>query len=177
MVSKSVHMKGSKFLEGENVLLLQFEEEDAEKLSTILNLPSVRKPMIPATPQSPTDIKSYASEETEVFLTIFDKDSEEKIGHVELILEDKVARVGEIGYMVDPNHQGKGIATESVDLLVNYLFRELNLQKIKAETDEDNEGSKEVLKKNGFEKEATLEREKFKNGTLIGTEIYSIYNE
>jgi len=62
----------------------------------------------------------------------------------------------EIGYTISPFYQRKGIGSEVVESLINFLFKELPLQKIIAKTDPENIGSIKVLERMGFLKEAHL---------------------
>ena len=65
---------------------------------------------------------------------------------------DYVNKKANIGYWIGKQYQGKGIATECVNLVVNYAFDELKLKEISAYIFPDNNSSIRVLEKNGFEK-------------------------
>ena len=65
---------------------------------------------------------------------------------------DYVNKKAKIGYWIGKQYQGKGIATESVKLVVNYAFDELKLEEISACVFPENNSSIRVLEKNGFEK-------------------------
>jgi RimJ/RimL family protein N-acetyltransferase len=58
----------------------------------------------------------------------------------------------EIGYALDEKFRGKGIATEAVQVLSEWAFKDTGLQIIRAETPVDNVGSQRVLGKNNFQK-------------------------
>jgi len=71
---------------------------------------------------------------------------------------------GEIGYMIHPQHWGKGYATEALKGLVGTHARVFpNIKIIKAMTDTTNLGSRKVLEKCGFVKAGV---EMFDNVTL-----------
>lgn len=57
----------------------------------------------------------------------------------------------ELGYRFMKKHWGKGYATESAKASVDYGFSELKLKEIFAMTDINNQASKKVLIKTGFE--------------------------
>ena len=59
----------------------------------------------------------------------------------------------EIGYMILPEYNGKGIVTEVVGLLLDYGFNTMNMHSIEAVIDPRNTASRRVLEKNGFVKE------------------------
>lgn len=56
----------------------------------------------------------------------------------------------EIGYVLKRTAWGKGYATEACSRLLDFAFSETTLDTIVATTDEDNEGSKQVLRKCGL---------------------------
>lgn len=63
--------------------------------------------------------------------------------------EDK--KTAEVGYDLNPEYQGKGIMSEALSMIIDFGFKILELNKIEAFTHKDNEKSKNLLWKNGFE--------------------------
>jgi len=73
----------------------------------------------------------------------------------------------EIGYVIHPDHQGKGIATEASAALLELAFGEngLGVHRVIARIDQRNPASAAVLTKLGLRQEAVLvENEWFKGG-------------
>ncbi len=58
--------------------------------------------------------------------------------------------VGEVSYIFDSDYTGNGYASECVSKLIKVGFNDLKLDKIFAESKEDNIASRKVLLKNGF---------------------------
>ncbi|MBP0723606.1 GNAT family N-acetyltransferase [Bacillus sp. RG28] len=58
----------------------------------------------------------------------------------------------EVGYGIVPEMQNKGIATEAVNMIVNWAFSSPSVQKVVAECLEDNIPSIKVLEKIGMKK-------------------------
>jgi ribosomal-protein-alanine N-acetyltransferase len=83
----------------------------------------------------------------------------------------------EIGYMLLPEFNGKGIIPEAVKEVVDYGFKVMKLHSIEAIIDPENFGSEKVLQKNGFVKEAHLKENEFYDGRFLDTVIYSILNK
>ena len=83
----------------------------------------------------------------------------------------------EIGYMLLPEYQGKGIISEAINEVVNYGFEVMKLHSIEAIIDPENFASEKVLQKNGFVKEAHLKENEFYDGRFLDTVIYSILNQ
>lgn len=80
----------------------------------------------------------------------------------------------EIGYMFLPECHGKGIATEVIQLLINYGFDEMNMHSLEAVIDPENLASARVLEKNGFVKEAHILENEYYEGRFLDTVIYSL---
>lgn len=96
------------------------------------------------------------------------------IGHYRIKPEHYRA---EIGYMLLPEYQGKGIITEAIKEVVKYGFKTMKLHSIEAVIDPENLISEKVLLKNGFVKEAHLKENECFEGRFLDTVIYSILNK
>jgi RimJ/RimL family protein N-acetyltransferase len=97
-------------------------------------------------------------------------DKETYIGTVSLGKIDWIARHGEIGYMIgDKNVWGKGIATEVVQVILEYGFKRLNLHKIEAGVVDGNIGSIKALEKNGFKEYGRIPDDYFVEGKYYDT--------
>lgn len=83
----------------------------------------------------------------------------------------------EIGYMLLPEFQGKGIISEAIKKAVDYGFNEMGLHSIEAIIDPENKASAIVLEKNNFVKEAHLKENEFYEGRFLDTVIYSLLNK
>ncbi|MEC5165492.1 ribosomal-protein-alanine N-acetyltransferase [Flavobacterium sp. PL11] len=82
----------------------------------------------------------------------------------------------EIGYMILPEYNGKGIVTEAVNAAVIYGFDVMHLHSIEAIIQPANLASAKVLEKSGFVKEAHLKENEYYDGRFIDSVIYSIVN-
>lgn len=99
-----------------------------------------------------------------------DTDYNHYVGTCSLHDIDWIIRKGEIGYMIgEKTHWGAGIATDVVNVLTDYAFNRLNLNKLTAGVVEGNEGSMKVLEKNGFKKFAINEQDYYLEGKLLGS--------
>lgn len=96
------------------------------------------------------------------------------IGHYRIIPEHQRS---EIGYMILPEFNGKGIVTEAVKVVVKYGFEKMKLHSIEAVIDPDNIASAKVLEKNGFIKEAHLRENVFFEGQFLDSVIYSLLSK
>lgn len=96
------------------------------------------------------------------------------IGHYRIQKENYRA---EIGYMILPEYNGKGIVTEAVREAVKYGFEVMKLHSIEAVIEPGNLASAKVLERNGFIKEAHLKENEFYDGRFIDSVIYSLLNK
>ncbi|MBF4471514.1 MULTISPECIES: GNAT family N-acetyltransferase [Flavobacterium] len=96
------------------------------------------------------------------------------IGHYRMKPEHYRA---EVGYMLFPEYNGKGIISEALRRVVDYGFKDMKLHSIEAILDPENTGSEKVLLKNGFIKEAHLIENEFYEGRFLDSMIYSKLNK
>ena len=76
--------------------------------------------------------------------------------------------------MTDICHPGKGIMTEAVTQICEYVFEKSDIIRIYAEPFAYNEASCRVLEKAGFQYEGTLRSNAVKNGKAIDMKMYSL---
>lgn len=82
-----------------------------------------------------------------------------------------------IGYMFVPEARGKGYGSETVQILVDYVFLHKDVPRIHAETHPDNVSSQRVLEKAGFKREGILRAKFFSRGVWRDTAMWSIIRE
>lgn len=102
------------------------------------------------------------------------KNNPELIGIIGLFRIKPEHYRAEIGYMILPEFQNKGIITEAINAVLHYGFFKMNLHSIEAVIDPSNLTSERVLQKNGFIKEAHLIENEYYNGKFIDSVIYSL---
>ena len=108
---------------------------------------------------------------------ICSKDNRAFYGVITLPFWEKQHRKAELGYWLLPAFWNKGIATEAASIVINYAFTRMNLHRIKAETEDDNQGSIATLKKLGFLYEGTQKECEIKDGRFLNLEIYALLNK
>jgi ribosomal-protein-alanine N-acetyltransferase len=79
----------------------------------------------------------------------------------------------EIGYMLHPDHWGKGIMKEALRVSIEYGFTTIGLHSIEARTHADNTASSVLLEQAGFIKEGYLKEDSYFRGKFSDTIIYS----
>ena len=82
-------------------------------------------------------------------------------------------KTAELGYYIAEEYWGKGIMTEAVKQLCDYVFSHTDIIRIYAEPFACNIGSCCVLEKAGFRYEGTLRSNALKNGNVLDMKMYS----
>jgi RimJ/RimL family protein N-acetyltransferase len=102
------------------------------------------------------------------------KASGDHVGHVMLQRRSREHRQGEIGYVLHPDHQGRGYATEAAALLLRLGFEELGMHRIVGRLDARNVASAKVLERLGMRREALLRENEFVKGEWCDELVYAI---
>ena len=170
-----------KDLESERLLLRQITSDDVNEVFELRSNPEIMKyiprPLVTTTDEAMAHVKMIqekieANEGINWAITL--KGNPKMIGiigHYRIRWEHFRS---EIGYMLLPAHQGKGIITEAVQLLIYYGFNEMKMHSLEAIIDPNNDASAKVLEKNNFVKEAHLIQNEFYDGKFLDTIIYSL---
>jgi len=99
---------------------------------------------------------SIESDNQGLTLAGFDRESGRLVGEFVLILRSVEHRRGELGYVVHPDFQGRGLAVEGGLHMLGIAFEQLDLRRVIARIDSRNHASAKVLGKLGMRHEAHL---------------------
>ena len=102
------------------------------------------------------------------------KDNPKLIGLIGLYRIKPEHHRAEIGYMILPEFNGRGIVTESIKLVLDYAFYDLKLHSVEAIIDPANLGSEKVLLKTGFVKEGHFIENEYYEGKFLDAAVYSL---
>ena len=75
------------------------------------------------------------------------KETNEAIGSISVVNLEEMNKSCEIGYCIGSEYWSKGITTEALQNVIDYLFREVGVNRICAKHDIENMASGEVMKK------------------------------
>ncbi len=105
---------------------------------------------------------------------LFEVESGRYLGGLGIIPKDWEIRYFEIGYWLRKSAEGQGYMTEAVRVVVDYLFEELQAQRVEILCDERNTHSANVARRLGFVQEGLM-RNDFRDpsGNLRNTLIFS----
>ncbi len=167
---------------GELIRLRAIEEDDLPRFVTWLNDPEVLRNLLIYTPMSFAQEKSWYAEMLKQHvdvqpLCIDVKTSNEwehagNISFANLNTHDHSAEVGI--FIGRKDLWGKGYGTEAMRLMVDYGFRQLNLNRIYLHVFETNPAGIRSYEKAGFSLEGRLREARFTDGHYIDILVMSI---
>ncbi|MDE5738001.1 MAG: GNAT family N-acetyltransferase [Oscillospiraceae bacterium] len=97
------------------------------------------------------------------------------IGSISIFRQENIhRRTGELGYYIAEDYWGKGIMTEAVKQICEYVFNHSDMIRIYAEPFAYNSTSCRVLEKAGFQLEGILKNNAVKNGKIIDMKLYAL---
>lgn len=134
---------------------------------------------IPWTPRTRTEVAAWlprrapttiTQEGTGASLAMTLRATGELVGDVIMIWRSEADRTVEIGYVIHPDHAGRGYASEAARALLRVAFDDLAMHRVVARIDERNPASGAVLRRIGMRQEAVLVENEWFKGTW-STEI------
>jgi len=158
-------MPDTKFLDSEEITLRPVELEDSEFLRNTRIHKDVRDYMIgEPKPLNMKQQREYIESLGSDDINLLIEHQGEKAGTIFLNNWNKIYKRCEFGIFLHPDFHGKGIGTKSLEIFLEYLFEELNMQKVSGGFLEGNTGSKRIMEKNEFTKEGRKRQHKYVNG-------------
>ena len=162
----------------------KWELSDAKDLAAALSNKKVQDNLRDGLPYPYTeqDGKEFISamlsaDESETFAFAITVDNT-VIGSIGIFRQENIHRqTAELGYYIAEEYWGKGIMTEAVRQICEYVFRESDIIRIYAEPFVYNIASCRVLEKAGFQYEGTLRSNAVKNGKVMDMKMYSLLKE
>ena len=159
----------------------KWELSDAKDLAVALSNKKVQDNLRDGLPYPYTeqDGKEFISamlsaDESETFAFAITVDNM-VIGSIGIFRQGNIHRqTAELGYYIAEEYWGKGIMTEAVKQICEYVFAKSDIIRIYAEPFAYNIASCRVLEKVGFQYEGTLRSNAVKNGKVIDMEMYSL---
>jgi ribosomal-protein-alanine N-acetyltransferase len=101
-------------------------------------------------------------------------DSDEMIGSIAIWRIVKEHYRGELGYVLLPDYQRKGLMHEALNAVIAYGFTDMGLHSLEANINPDNAASQKLLERHGFVREAYFKENYYSNGRFLDSAIYSL---
>jgi RimJ/RimL family protein N-acetyltransferase len=162
----------------------KWELSDAKDLAAALSNKKVQDNLRDGLPYPYTeqDGKEFISamlsaDENETFAFAIMVD-DKVVGSIGIFRQGNIhSQTAELGYYIAEEYWGKGIMTEVVKQICEYVFGDSDIIRIYAEPFAYNIASCRVLEKVGFQYEGTLRSNAVKNGKVIDMKMYSLIKE
>jgi RimJ/RimL family protein N-acetyltransferase len=114
------------------------------------------------------------AERENLSLAVVLKATSELIGACTLFYLSSLHRQGEIGFVVHPDHHGRGFATEAARLLLRLAFEELDLHRVIGRLEARNTASARVLERLGMRQEAHFVENEFVKGEWQSELVFAL---
>lgn len=104
---------------------------------------------------------------------IFITDTQEPVGRIYIHCNWELVREWEFGYALLPAHWGKGYASEAAMALAEYAFKNMNVHKLVAFCNAENERSHALMKRIGMKQEGLLREDRWLGNRWYDSCFYS----
>jgi RimJ/RimL family protein N-acetyltransferase len=170
-------------LETERLLLRPFEPGDFDALFAMHSRADVAQ-WLPWDARTEDDVRvalekklkgaRVVEEGDTLTLAALLKPTGELVGDFILHYASREHRAAEIGFIVHPDHQRRGYATEVATVLLDLGFRDLKLHRVYGRVEARNGASARVLEKLGMRREAHFVENEFVKGEWQSELVYAI---
>lgn len=169
-------------IKGDRILLKSLKKENAtEEYCSWLNDPFVNKSLVTkgiTIPELQQYIKVKNSSANCLFSGIFLKGSQKHIGTIKLEPIDFAKSKATLGILIgDKNYWGKGLGKESINLILNYAFKNLNLKEVNLGVSVENKRAINLFEKTGFKTDRIEKNLLDADGKLFNRIIMSVKNK
>lgn len=155
--------------------------EDGEQLLGLRSNPSVMKyigrPLMQDLIEAQLLIQRIQSDLQErkgIAWAMADPSNNHLVGTVSFWKIDEVNHRAEIGYMMLPEWQGRGIMRQALSNVLTYGFQTMHLHGVDANVDPENVSSIRLLEKLSFTKEAHFKENYYFEGVYLDSAIYCL---
>lgn len=145
-------------LTGQQVLLRPLTVTDAEAMLVFASDPQVTR-FLPWTPETNVEtVRSFLADQVgrrkrgdALGFAVVSRETGVMIGSTDLMNLRAARGEAELGYLLHRDFWGRGVMTEAAHLTLSYGFEEMGLQRVYAWADQENQGSRRVLEKQGMQ--------------------------
>ena len=175
-----MNLIGSRTIETERLILRSSKMGEQKRLWEILMIPEVNKWYLVGAKKHANNPSHWIWENQEKFYkskvekadnndvfvwSVFlrpeytNSGYEEVIGQVSAQENGEDITIRDIGWYMDPAYQGKGYATEAAKAMIDYMFKEVEINEISSGAVKNNIASCRIFEKLGFNKIGEIEEE------------------
>lgn len=172
------------FIEGKQIYLRPFCNEDVNsKYLSWINDPVLTQGLDTGTfPTTLSELQEYVESHkgsrNSILLAVCLKENNQYIGNCRISDIDWLNRSAKYGRLIgESNLHGRGIGTELLTLILNYIFNTLNLNRAYTGVLSNNKASIKSNFKAGMNEDGILRKARFKNGEYVNVHIFSLLKE
>ncbi len=174
--------KGTVVLETKRLILRRYSLDDTDDMFNNWATNENVTKFLPWTPYtSKEDLQAYISmciesyEKPSTYNWIIEfKENRQAIGSISVTNVNEDIDEAEVGYCLGEDYWHKGIMTEAFSRVIEFLFDEVNVNKVSASHDVNNPNSGKVMKKCGLIYEGTKKQGARNNTGLCDDAIYGL---
>jgi ribosomal-protein-alanine N-acetyltransferase len=120
-------------------------------------------------------VKNMKQSKNDYLFGIFENEKNLHIGNTKLTISHLKEKIAHLGIFIgEKSYQGKGYATESIDVITQFALKELNLNRVKAGLFDINLRSLNCFLKCGYSIDSHLKNHSIVNNKKVGKIIVSI---
>jgi RimJ/RimL family protein N-acetyltransferase len=170
-------------LETSRLTLRPFVDGDFEAVLAMQSDPEVMRYLYsePRSPEETRDLlgrkiagSAWANEDDWMSAAVVERESGTIVGDVAFHWVSERDKTAEIGFILDPRHQGNGYATEAARALLDWGFGTAGLHRVIGRAEARNTASSRVLEKLGMRLEAHLAENEWIKGEWQSELVYAI---
>lgn len=169
-------------LTGKTIILRDYRREDVPFIRQWVNDPEAVKFLSTNFwfPQSTTDTDGFVDRmmspsQFSACYVIADKADESYIGQIDIFRIDWKLRQGEVGMVIGREvDRGRGVGTEALELLEEYAFQTLGLERLELEVHMQNERARRCYERAGFVMEGVKRHAYYSDGAFQDLGMLSI---
>ena len=161
-----------------NIALRKWRIDDIGILASIANNYEIAKNMTDGFPYpySIINAKDFitSSQNNKNALLCAIQYNKDLVGSIGVFFQQDIYRLNaSIAYFIDHKYWGKGIGSEAIRLITNYVFKQYKIIRLYAEPFERNLQSRKALEKAGYILEAIIQSNVIKNNEILNSCLYS----
>lgn len=166
---------------GKKIMLRELKEEDMHLLNCLINNPKIEMNVLgwskPVTMEEQNAWFKKLNSDNNIRYAISDLKGEDVFGTGIISRIDWKNQNCSLDIKISDEYQQKGYGNETISLLIEYAFNELNMHSISIKILDYNFASQKLFEKNGFKKVGVLRKKIYKMGKFNDVFIYDLLKE
>lgn len=178
--------KGTQTIETERLILRRFTAEDAQAMyDNWASDPEVTKYLTWPTHENVDTsawvlgdwVERYGNEDYYVWAIVLKENGKAPIGSISAEIQNDKIDKAHIGYCIGRRWWRRGITSETLRAVIDFLFDEVGVQRVEARHDANNPNSGAVMRKCGMKYEGMLRRSDWNNQGICDACWYAVLRD